>query len=141
MSAPSLESFAPRHILVIDDDPMIVEILCSHYSELGFRVEAAADGGEGLRAIELRKPDIVLCDRVMPGLTGAELLEVIRQRGGDWQTMVFVFLTALTDRRDHFAMMSLHPDGYLHKPIDFEKADQVLAAILSEKQAQGQAAS
>lgn len=133
MVAETLQSFAPLHILVVDDDPMVVEVLCAHYSVLGFSVSSAADGADGLRAMDMHKPDIVLCDRLMPGLSGAELLKVVRERGPEWQALIFVFVTALTDRRDHFAMMPLHPDGYLHKPIDFEIADRALVLILKQR--------
>lgn len=133
MNAETLESFAPLHMLVVDDDPMVVEVLCTHYSALGFIVASAADGTAGLSAMDLHKPDIVLCDRRMPGLSGAELLKVVRERGPEWQALIFVFVTALTDRRDHFAMMPLHPDGYLHKPIDFEIADRALVLILNRR--------
>lgn len=135
MATVTLQSFAPLHILVVDDDPMIAEILCAHYSALGFSVEAVSNGQSGLQAMELRLPDLVLCDRMMPVLSGADLLQAVRNRGDAWRAVIFVFLTSMTDRRDRYAMMPLHPDGYLHKPIDFELADQILAEILKDRQA------
>lgn len=135
MTTLTLQSFAPLHILVVDDDPMITEILGAHYAALGFSIEAVSDGQAALRAMELRLPDIVLCDRLMPVLSGADLLQMVRDRGPVWQALAFVFLTSMTDRRDRYAMMPLHPDGYLYKPIDFDKADQVLAEILAQRQA------
>lgn len=133
MSDNSLSRFAPRHILVVDDDPMTQEILSDHYRELGFSVALASDGATALAAMDAQKPDVILCDRVMPGMSGAELLEAVRARGSAWADLVFVFVTALTDRRDHYAMLPLRPDGYLHKPLDFAVADQTLAALLHKR--------
>lgn len=119
--------------LVVDDDPMVTEILSAYYESIGFIVEMANDGQAALRAMEARLPDVVICDRMMPGVSGVQLLEEIRQRGESWQTMVFVFLTSLTDSRDRHAMLPLRPDGYLHKPINFADADKILAGILKKR--------
>lgn len=119
--------------LVVDDDPMVTEILSAYYESIGFIVEMANDGQAALRAMEARLPDVVICDRMMPGVSGVQLLEEIRQRGESWQAMVFVFLTSLTDSRDRHAMLPLRPDGYLHKPINFADADKILAGILKKR--------
>ena len=89
MSDEALQTFAPLHILVIDDDPMIVEILSEHYTDLGFTVDTASDGQSGLAAMEARLPDVVICDRKMPGLSGASVLEQVRSRGPEWQKPLF----------------------------------------------------
>ena len=128
-----LKAFAPLRILVVDDDALIASVVVDHYRELGFDVAVASDGADALAQMEAQLPDLVLCDRKMPNMSGPELLENIRGRGPEWQQMAFVFVTALNDRRDRYAMMPLHPDGYLCKPIDFAKEDRLLAAILRTK--------
>ena len=128
-----LKAFAPLHILVVDDDALITRIVVDHYSALGFVVGTARNGSDALRIMEEKLPDLVLCDRKMPEMSGPELLETIRNRGPEWQKMAFVFVTALNDRRDRYAMMPLHPDGYVCKPIDFAKEDKLLASILRKK--------
>ena len=128
-----LKAFTPLHILIVDDDPLIACIAVDHYSSLGFTVESAQDGAEALAKMEQKRPDLVLCDRKMPQMSGPELLETIRSRGPEWQQMVFIFVTALDDRRDRYAMMPLHPDGYICKPIDFTKEDRLVASIIRKK--------
>lgn len=128
-----LRAFAPLRILIVDDDPLIGEITTDHYADLGFSVDLAADGKLALQAMDKCRPDIVLCDRVMPEMSGAELLETVRKRGPDWQEMIFVFVSGLTERRDRYAMLPLRPDGYLFKPINFQDADRKLAAILADR--------
>jgi CheY-like chemotaxis protein len=125
-----LRELLPLRILVVDDDAFVGMVNVEHYSALGCEVEYASGAAAALQMIERRQPDLILCDRRMPDMSGAELLEEIRRRGPEWQKAAFVFVTALTDRRDRYAMMSLHPDGYLGKPIDFDQEDPLLARIL-----------
>jgi DNA-binding response OmpR family regulator len=134
MHESPLRAFAPLHMLIVDDDEILADIACDHYRELGFTVEQAANGKQALHLIEQRRPDIVLCDRRMPEMSGAELLEIVRGKGPEWQRMIFVFVTGLSDRRDRYAMMPLNPDAYLCKPLDFEEADFKLAALLRARQ-------
>ncbi len=133
MTNADLRGFAPRRILIVDDDEMTLDILAEHYAELGFEVEQVKDGAAGLAAMNRQRPDIVMCDRVMPTLSGAEMLSEIRQRGEEWRSVVFFFVTGLTDRRDRYAMLDLEPDGYLNKPIDFAVADKLLAKALASR--------
>lgn len=128
-----LKAFSPLRILVVDDDALISRVVVDHYSALGFDVDSAVNGAEALKKMEQQLPDLVLCDRKMPEMSGPELLENIRGRSPEWQRVAFVFVTALNDRRDRYAMMPLHPDGYLCKPIDFAKEDRLLAGILKTK--------
>jgi DNA-binding response OmpR family regulator len=133
MSSEALRAFAPRRLLIVDDDPMTCEILGEHYSALGFTVEQADNGASALAAVERQRPDIILCDRVMPNGSGAELLAEIRARSSEWQAIAFLFVTGLSSHRDRFAMLDLKPDGYITKPIDFHVADTLLADILRSR--------
>ena len=133
MTQNPLAQLAPLHVLIVDDDPFMAELSADHYQELGLSVEIAADGRQALALMDLRRPDLVLCDRRMPEMSGADLLTIIRARDPEWQKIVFVFVTGLVDHRDRFAMMNLHPDGYLCKPIDFADADLELARIIQRK--------
>ena len=125
-----LADFSPLSLLIVDDDPLMSELVCDHYRDLGHRVRHAANGREALAALEAERPDIILCDRRMPEMSGAQLLENLRARGKDWNALVFVFVTGLSDRRDRYAMLPLDPDDYFCKPIDFAAADARLAEIL-----------
>lgn len=133
MSVESLASFAPLHILIVDDDSFMAALSADHYQSLGFSVEVAVDGKQALAMMEEKRPGLVLCDRRMPEMSGASLLEIIRGRDAEWQKIVFVFVTGLTDHRDRFAMLNLHPDGYICKPLDYEVADAEIARILQRK--------
>ena len=112
---------APDHpkVLVVEDDTflcrLIVRALESHYS-----VTAAADGVEGLRhALEIR-PDLILSDVRMPGMTGLELLSAIRANS-DLQDIPFILLTALDDNSVRLTALRCGASDYLTKPCSLQE--------------------
>ena len=133
MSGNPLARFAPLHILVVDDDAFLAALSADHYQTLGFTVAVATDGKQALSMMESQLPDVVLCDRRMPEMSGASLLEVVRARDAAWQKVAFIFVTGLSDHRDRFAMLELRPDGYICKPLDYAQADAEIARVLEHK--------
>ena len=135
MDPTVLQDYLPLQMMIVDDDDFMAELIADHYREMGFEVVVAKEGKVALAQMEANLPDLVLCDRKMPEMSGADLLEIVRGRGEAWQRMAFVFVTGLSDHRDRFSMLPLHPDGYICKPIDFAKTDKELALILNRWQA------
>ena len=133
MAINPLVRFAPLHILIVDDDSFLVALSADHYESLCFTVDVAVDGKQALEMIEAHRPSLILCDRKMPEMSGSALLSIIRAGNSDWQAIVFIFVTGLADYRDRHAMIDLKSDGYICKPIDFDKADQEIADILAAK--------
>jgi CheY-like chemotaxis protein len=68
----------PKHVLVVDDDPTVAEMLAQILAAPEFALESAADGEEGLRVISARRPDIILLDLMMPKLDGFGVIERLR---------------------------------------------------------------
>lgn len=68
-------------ILIIDDDPFIVDIYVLKFGESGFAVETAKDGKEGIKKISEYKPDVVLLDVVMPAMDGFKVLQELKRQG------------------------------------------------------------
>lgn len=112
-------------ILLIEDEAPLREMLLDELTDQGHSVIEAVNGEEGLKKFLENEPDLVLCDRAMPGMSGYEVLERIRGAHPQYEDVPFVFLTALTDPRDRAAVEHLKPAAYIEKPLDF--------AILSEK--------
>jgi PAS domain S-box-containing protein len=81
--------FAPVSVLVIDDDPDVRGFIANSLEEQGYRVREAADGREGLAAMERETPDLVVLDFIMPGLSGADVARKIRAKRPD-QPILFV---------------------------------------------------
>jgi len=109
-----------KRILCIEDDPGTRELLVEELEEAGFEVDAYGDGAAGLAAIVERRPDLILCDLDLPGLTGFDILASIPQAGAQIRAIPFVFLTAYGQRENLIAARRLGCDEYIVKPIDFE---------------------
>lgn len=112
-------------IIVIDDDPGIRNNLRLMLRAEGHDVQAAENGRLGLEAIQKARPDLVICDIMMPELDGFGVLEKLRDIPG-FADLPFIFLTALDDRTSLRKGMNLGADDYLSKPFT---RDDLLEAV------------
>lgn len=117
-------------ILVIDDEREICAILGDELSHMGYRVVMASDGMEGLDMIQEAEPDLIICDRVMPSMTGTDLFRRLRNLYPQYNNVPFIFITALTDPRDKLEALELGPFAYMEKPIDFRKLHETIKQAL-----------
>ena len=112
-------------ILLVEDHAALRANLRDILALEGFRVLAAADGLEGLRLARAEHPDLVLCDIMLPGMDGLEILARLRAEAAT-AALPFIFLTAKGTPPDIRAGMTLGADDYLPKPV--ARAD-LLAAV------------
>ena len=112
-------------ILLIEDHAALRANLRDILALEGFRVLAAADGPEGLRLARTERPDLVLCDIMLPGMDGLEILARLRGESAT-AALPFIFLTAKGTPPDIRTGMTLGADDYLPKPV--ARAD-LLAAV------------
>lgn len=117
-------------ILIIEDHAPLRRNLEDMLTLEGHRVLTAADGHSGLSLAGEGRPDLVICDIMLPGLNGLEILAAIRSDPAT-AALPFVFLTAKGDAPDIRAGMTLGADDYLPKPVS--RAD-LLDAIRSRLQ-------
>ncbi|RZS70645.1 two-component system response regulator AdeR [Phyllobacterium myrsinacearum] len=101
-------------ILIIEDEPEIVEILEVYFSREGFRTISASDGTIGLAHHQRLKPDLIILDVKLPGQDGYEVLAVIRRRG---DTPV-IMATALAEDLDKLQALRIGADDYVVKPYN-----------------------
>jgi DNA-binding response OmpR family regulator len=118
-----------RKILCIEDDRDTASLICEELVDRGFEVRAAYNGREGLAAILKEPPDLVLSDIGMPGMSGFELLGTLTSMEPRFESMPFVFLTALGDHESELRGWQLGADDYLTKPVDYD----VLAALITAR--------
>src|ERR1022692_4175776 len=116
-----------RRILCIEDDRDTASLICEELVDRGFEVQAAYNGRDGLAAILKEPPDLVLSDVGMPGMSGFELLATITSMEPRFESMPFVFLTALGDIDNELKGWQLGADDYVIKPVDYD----VLAALIT----------
>ncbi len=105
-------------ILLIEDDPKLNEALCCALRQEGYDVDACLDGQEGLYYMETGAADLVLLDRMLPGISGTELLRK-RRRAGDATPVLM--LTAMGTLADRVEGLDLGADDYLVKPFAMEE--------------------
>ena len=124
-SAPE-RAEAPRSVLIADDNRDALESLAALLSMHGHEVHVAADGGEALAQAERVRPDVVLLDIGMPGLTGYEVARRIRASG--WgQQMLLVALTGWGQAEDQARARAAGFDHHITKPLDLENLLALLA--------------
>ncbi|TWG49783.1 response regulator transcription factor [Aminobacter sp. J44] len=113
-------------ILCVEDEPDLRRDIADELSEAGYAVIEACDGREALDLLDASRPDLILCDISMPGLSGYDVLRSVRAKGPDYAETPFVFLSALSDPREIVEGKRLGADDYLVKPIDY---DLLLATV------------
>ena len=125
-----LEYLKPRkghgeHILVVDDDPINLEVLETHLTSYKYTVSTASDGFEALEAIETAPPDLLLLDVMMPKLSGFKLSKILRVEKGI-KDLPIIMVTAKSHIDDKVYGMNIGAGDYVIKP--FHK-DELLTRI------------
>ncbi len=119
-----------KSILVIEDEEALCEILQEELGAVGYKVTIARNGLEGLNRLQEIEPDLIVCDRNMPAMSGHELLERLRNVYPQYKHLPFIFLTALSNPADRQAVAHLKPYAYLEKPLDFNLLRQTIERAL-----------
>jgi len=116
------------YVLVIDDEPVIRELLRRHLTKLGYEVAVAESGEQALTRLSQVHPDLVLLDMRMPGMGGMECLNRLRQL---YPRVPVVILTAVVEREAVLEAINLGAQEYLFKPIDLETVTRIVQNQLS----------
>ncbi len=105
-------------ILVVDDEPMVREVLAVYLTRDGHRVVESADGADALEQFDRQVPDLVVLDVMLPGADGFSVLRGIRSRPADAGGLVpVVLLTARVEELDRVVGLELGADDYVVKPF------------------------
>ena len=118
-----------EQILIVEDDLAMSSGIRDVLEMNGYRVQLAENGVEGLKTLELFRPDLIISDIMMPEMDGFEFLEQVR-RHPRWAAVPFIFLTAKGQRPDIRAGKQLGADDYLVKSVDLEDLLVVVRAKL-----------
>jgi len=106
-----------KSVLVIDDNQDIRENTAEILELAGYKTFTAENGKKGVEAALREKPDVIVCDIMMPELDGYGVLHLLRKNAGT-EHIPFVFLTAKTERSDFRKGMEMGADDYITKPFD-----------------------
>ena len=121
-SAPSL-----GRILIVDDYRLGVDTLVEYFIHAGYEVFGAYDGPDALTMVERHRPDVVLLDIQMPGMSGIEVLQQMRLR---WRAMPVIMVSGADDLELAKSSLRRGALDYVRKPFDFEILDRCVAAAL-----------
>lgn len=124
-------------ILVIDDEPSIVNLITAYLKPEGYEVHTAMDGPSGFKAARVFKPDLVILDIMLPGMDGIELLSRLRRES----EVYVILLTAKTEETDKVIGLSVGADDYVTKPFSPRELTARVKAALRRLQVRGVSAS
>jgi len=131
--SPFTLCFMMKTILIIDDDPEMLQLTTELLEHEGYTVQTASNGKQALELTGVQAPDLVLCDVTMPGMDGYDvLLELGRTPG--LAEIPFIFVSARSERADVRKGMALGADDYLTKPFE---AQELLDAVESRLKRSG----
>jgi DNA-binding response OmpR family regulator len=114
-------------VLLVDDDEALLEVLAIAFGDAGHEVERATDGKVALAAIARTRPDLVVCDVLMPRLDGFALVRSLREKG---DAMPIVMLTSRDSELDEALGLELGADDYVTKPFSSRVLLARVAALL-----------
>jgi len=128
-SAAGASLGAGERVLVVDDEPDITALVAYHLAKAGFRVSTAATGPDALRAVHEECPSLIVLDRMLPGMTGDEVLASLRADQSVHEIPVLM-LTARREEADRVRGLALGADDYLTKPFSTQELVLRVGAIL-----------
>ena len=118
-----------KHILVIEDDPDIVELLRYNLERESYRVSSAVTGSEGLAELRRERPDLVILDLMLPETSGFEVCRRLR-RDAETENLPVIMLTARSEEADVIAGIELGADDYIKKPFSPRELVARVGAVL-----------
>ena len=118
-----------HRILVVDDEPDITALVAYHLAKAGFRVSTANTGPDALKAAREERPDIVILDLMLPGVSGYDVLTELRKRD-ETKDVGVILLTARREEVDRIRGLSLGADDYLTKPFSPPELSLRVRALL-----------
>lgn len=134
-----LKKPAVPRVLVVEDEPDIAALIAYQLTREGYRVETAGTGQEALQAVGRDIPDLVVLDRMLPGVGGDEILKRLKDEPGTANIPVLV-LTAKKEQEDRIEGFELGADDYLTKPFSPRELVLRVQAILRRVQDAGMTA-
>jgi diguanylate cyclase (GGDEF)-like protein len=114
--------------MIVEDHSEMLQVLQKFLTERGFSIVAAESGETALELLEETKPDVILLDIMLPGISGVEVAKRVRTNGAFNEYIPIVMLTAKSDIKDVIACLEVGADDYIIKPFNF---DELIARVNS----------
>ena len=121
-------------VLIIEDEPALVEVLTYNLSNEGFEVTSAADGQDGLRRAQDLQPDLVVLDLMLPVMDGLQVCRQLRSDPKTQETRILM-LTARSEEVDEIVGFNMGADDYVTKPFKVKPLIHRIKALLRRRSA------
>jgi two-component system, OmpR family, phosphate regulon response regulator PhoB len=118
-----------HRILVVDDEPDITALVAYHLAKAGYRVSTATTGPDAIKSAREERPDIVILDLMLPGMSGYDVLAELR-RQEETKEVGVILLTARREEADRIRGLTLGADDYLTKPFSPAELTLRVGAVL-----------
>lgn len=115
-----------KKVLIIDDDPNIIEVLRLYFEKEGNQVDTCMQGDKALQVFAASNPDIIILDLMLPGMDGNDICKEIRKTS----SVPIIMLTAKSDTLDKIIGLELGADDYLQKPFEPKELLARVKAVL-----------
>lgn len=119
-----------KKILIVDDEMEICNVLRTFCQKQGYQVVTCTDGGGAIALVTQERPHVVLLDMKMPGISGVEVLRILREKHSAVKILV---ISAVKDDGVIQETLRLGADGYLTKPFRLEHVAQLIDSVLGVK--------
>src|SRR5438093_744325 len=120
------ESIHRRHVLIVEDDPTVSEVVARYLGREGFEVEVVADGRAAVERARTRPPDAMVLDLMLPGLDGLEVFRRLRS----FSSTPVIMLTARGNEDDRVLGLELGADDYVSKPFSPRELTARIKSVL-----------
>ena len=118
-----------QKILVVEDEPDIRKLVNYNLAQERFRVIEAKDGEQGLKMVQREKPDLVILDLMLPGLSGMELCKILRERH-ETEKLPVLMLTAKAGEADRIVGLEMGADDCMDRPLLVSELAARIRAVL-----------
>jgi two-component system phosphate regulon response regulator PhoB len=118
-----------RHVVIIEDEPDIANLLASRFASEGFRVATASDGRAGLHAVHLHRPDLIILDLLLPTMNGWEVCRSLKANLATMDIPVII-VSAIGSPEDRIALLDMGVDDFIVKPCSVKEIVARARAVL-----------
>jgi DNA-binding response OmpR family regulator len=119
-----------QHLLMIEDDARLASMVCEYLRQSGYQVDHAGDAQSGLAALQIKAPQLVVLDLMLPDMDGLEVCRRIRSLPGTLAATPILMLTAKGDPMDRIIGLEIGADDYLPKPFEPRELLARIRAVL-----------
>lgn len=118
-----------RHVVIIEDEPDIANLLARRFASEGFGVATATDGRAGLHAVHLYRPNLILLDLLLPGVSGWEVCRSLKANLATRDIPVII-VSAIGSPEDRIALLEMGVDDFIVKPCSVKEVVARARAVL-----------